>query len=68
MSDFFEKLKNGKEKLQKFGDEQKKARQTAPFTSVRADVPTGSTGRYIVLTHPTISRDTKWIFGKIAKS
>ena len=31
MSDFFEKLKNGKERIQKFGDDQKKARQATPL-------------------------------------
>ena len=31
MSDFFEKLKNGKEKIQKFGDEQKRARSQTPL-------------------------------------
>ena len=31
MSDFFEKLKKGKEKIEKFGDEQRKARQATPL-------------------------------------
>ena len=31
MSNFFEKLKNGKEKVQKFGDEQRKARLATPL-------------------------------------
>ena len=31
MSDFFDKLKKGKEKIEKFGDEQRKARQAMPL-------------------------------------